>query len=207
VRLIFAMARDNNLPFARFLARVQHTTQTPIAPAVVTGVLAAIILLLNVNLPRIIETVCSVAVVWANLAYLMVSAPLLIMRLRGWPKAQSDDLRGDSGSDQVSHGVFSLGRWGVPVNLVAIVWGVFIVVNMSWPRVEIYGNDPWGQYAAVIATVLLLGSGLFYYLAVQRRRTGILSEHAAPSLLGGGSLDLDVLAKSNGLITQLAPGD
>ena len=207
VRLIFAMARDNNLPFARFLARVQHTTQTPIAPAVVTGVLAAIILLLNVNLPRIIETVCSVALVWANLAYLMVSVPLLIMRLRGWPKTQSDDGTGEIGSDQTPHREFSLGRWGLPVNLVAIVWGVFIVVNMSWPRVEIYGDDPWGQYAAVIATVLLLGLGLFYYLAVQRRRTGILSEHAAPSLLGGGSLDLDVLANSNGLITQLAPGD
>ena len=157
VRLIFAMARDNNLPFARFLSRVQHTTQTPIAPAVVTGVLAAIILLLNVNLPRIIETVCSVAVVWANLAYLMVSVPLLIMRLRGWPKTQSDDVQGETGSDQAPHRVFSLGRWGLPVNLVAIVWGVFIVVNMSWPRVEIYGDDPWGQYAAVIATVLLLG--------------------------------------------------
>jgi hypothetical protein len=34
-----------------------------------------------------------------------------------------------------------------------------------------------------------------------------LSEHAAPSLLGGGPLDLDVLTNSNGLITQLAPGD
>jgi hypothetical protein len=82
-----------------------------------------------------------------------------------------------------------------------------MVVNMSWPRVEIYGADPWGRYAGVLATVLLLGLGLIYYLAVQRRRTGILSEHAAPSLLGGGSLDLDVLANSSALITQLAPGD
>jgi urea carboxylase system permease len=208
VRLIFAMARDNNLPFARFLSRVQHTTQTPIAPAVVTGILAAIILLLNVNLPRIIETVCSVAVVWANLAYLMVSVPLLINRLRGWPSSRSAAPgQPETASNHLPHHVFSLGRWGLPVNLVAVVWGVFIVVNMSWPRVEIYGEDPWGQYAAVIATVLLLGLGLFYYLAVQRRRTGILSEHAAPRLLGGGSLDLDVLANSNGLITQLAPGD
>jgi hypothetical protein len=189
-------------------------------------------------LPRIIETVCSVAVVWANLAYLMVSVPLLIMRLRGWPRplfrkwayregeppgepispasaarqeprppASETGSNSHSASDHTPHREFSLGRWGLPVNLVAIVWGVFIVVNMCWPRVEIYGDDPWGQYAAVIATVLLLGLGLSYYLAVQRRRTGILSEHAAPSLLGGGSLDLDVLANSNGLITQLAPGD
>ena len=207
VRLIFAMARDNNLPFAHFLSRVQHTTRTPIAPAVVTGVLAAIILLLNVNLPRIIETICSVAVVWANLAYLMVSVPLLSMRLRGWPKSHSDHESSQSGIDQAPHREFSLGRWGLPVNLVAIVWGVFIVVNMSWPRAEIYGADPWGRYAAILVTAMLLGLGLLYYLAVQRRRTGILSEHAAPSLMGGGSLDLDVLANSHGLMTQLASGD
>ncbi len=52
VRLIFAMARDNSLPFARILARVQHETRTPIVPAVVTGVAAAMILLVNVNLPQ-----------------------------------------------------------------------------------------------------------------------------------------------------------
>jgi amino acid transporter len=207
VRLIFAMARDNNLPFARSLATVQQTTRTPILPAVVTGVLAAVILLLNVNLPRIIETICSVAVVWANLAYLMVSAPLLIMRMRGWPAFQSGPTQPENTSVERPHRVFSLGRWGAPVNLVAIVWGVFIVVNMSWPRVTIYGTDPWGRYSAVIATAVLLGLGLCYYLTVQRRRTGILSEHAAPSLLGEGSLNLDVLANSNGLVSQLAPGD
>ena len=52
VRLIFAMARDNNLPFARILARVQHETRTPIVPALVTGAAAALILLINMNLPR-----------------------------------------------------------------------------------------------------------------------------------------------------------
>ena len=78
VRLIFAMARDNSLPCARMLARVQHETRTPIIPAVVTGAAAAMILLINVNMPRIMETLCSVAIVWANLAYLMVSFPLLL---------------------------------------------------------------------------------------------------------------------------------
>ena len=38
---------------------------------------------------RIIETLCSVAIVWANLAYLMVSFPLLLMRLRGWPSKEA----------------------------------------------------------------------------------------------------------------------
>jgi urea carboxylase system permease len=207
VRLIFAMARDNNLPFARPLARVQQKTQTPIVPALATGILAALILVLNINLPRIIETVCSVAIVWANLAYLMVTVPLLLIRLRGWPHDPSTASQPVLHSDQTPHPAFSLGRWGLALNIVSVAWGLFIVVNMSWPRVEIYGADPWGRFAAAIATAVLLGLGALYYLAVQRSHTGILAEHAAPVSLGGGALDLDVLANPTGLMTQLAPGD
>ena len=37
IRLTFAMARDNALPFGEKLARVNPKTQTPIIPAVVIG--------------------------------------------------------------------------------------------------------------------------------------------------------------------------
>ena len=77
VRLMFAMARDDNLPFAHALSHVPTRTRTPILPAVVIGVLAATILVVNINLPQVIETLCSVAIVWANLAYLLVTFPLL----------------------------------------------------------------------------------------------------------------------------------
>jgi urea carboxylase system permease len=197
VRLIFAMARDNNLPFARSLARVQHETRTPIVPAVLTGILAAIILLLNTNLPRIIETLCSVALIWANLAYLMVTFPLLLMRLRGWP--------GKLATDGASR--FCLGRWGIAINALAVVWGLALVVNMSWPRAEFYGTDPLGRFAAVLSTGVLLGLGGVYYLVFQRRRTGILPDHAAEAIPRPGPMDLDVLAGPGGLISQLASGE
>jgi urea carboxylase system permease len=177
VRLIFAMARDNCVPFARTLALVPHTTRTPIVPAVVTGAAAAIILLLSVNLPRIIEVLCSVAIIWANLAYLMVSTPLLLMRLRGWPRSLRTEGEPGAGSD--AGRIFSLGRWGPGLNVVSVVWGLFMIANMSWPRPEIYGTDPWGRFAAVLATALLIGLGALYYLAVPRGRTGILADHAA----------------------------
>lgn len=197
VRLIFAMARDNNLPFARALSRVGRETRTPIVPAVLTGVLAAIILLLNINMPRIIETLCSVSLIWANLAYLMVTLPLLVMRLRGWP--------GNLGTEGEPH--FRLGRWGLAINVAAVAWGIMLIVNMSWPRAEIYGTDPWGRFAALISTGVLLGLGAAYYLAFQRKRTGILPDHAAEDMPGTGTIDLDVLAGPGGLIGQFAPGE
>ena len=183
VRLIFAMARDNSLPFARTLARVRHETRTPIAPALATGAVAASILLVSINLPRVIETLCSVALVWANLAYLMVSLSLLFLPAGlPWAESNPDGLsQNPDGLSQNPDGPasptvksaearssFALGRWGLPVNLIAISWGLLVIVNMSWPRAELYGNDPVGRYAAILASLTLLGIGAAYYLTRAR---------------------------------------
>lgn len=167
VRLVFAMARDNNLPGASALARVHATTKTPALPALLIGFAAAAILVVNVNFPQVIEVLASVAVVWANLAYLFVTVPLLGMRLSGWPRTV----------DRASRGLFTLGRWGLPVNVLAVLWGGFVVVNIGWPRAEIYGAGWLRLLAAPLATVGLLGTGLIYEKVLRRRRTGILEEH------------------------------
>lgn len=176
VRLTFAMARDNNLPCSRALAKVQADTRTPILPAVVTGALAVGILLVNVNLPHIVETLCSVAIVWANLAYLLVTLPLLVVRLRGWPDSDPGDL---DATKTTGSGLFSLGRFGLPINLLAVVWGIAVIVNVSWPRPAIYGSHPWGRHAATISTLTLMGVGAAYFWLSRRQRSGILPEHAA----------------------------
>lgn len=193
VRLMFAMARDNSLPFAEALARVTGETRTPIAPAVVTGAFAASILIANVNAPRIIETLCSVALVWANLAYLMVTLPLLAARLGG-----------RTSSPAAPDGRFSLGRFALPVNIAAVVWGVCMIVNMSWPRPEVYGADPIGRYAAVLATAGLLGVGVLYFVSVGRRRAGVRPEHAAEVPVEPG---VDFFNAAPGVMAQLAPGE
>jgi urea carboxylase system permease len=168
VRLIFAMARDNNLPCGRALARVSGASRTPVVPAVVAGVLAVAVLLVNTNSRKLMDAIVAVAILWANLAYLLVTAPLLVRRLRGWPR------KGGCGAG----GTFSLGRWGLAVNALAVVWSVALIANMAWPRPE--AGDPWYEtYGAVIFTAVLLGIGGAYYGLVQRHKTGVLPEHRA----------------------------
>ena len=145
VRLMFAMARDNNLPFAHSLGHVQAWSQAPDrARRVVVGVLAAAILVVNINLPNVIETLCSVAIVWANLAYLLVTMPLLVARLRGRAMPSAAETARPAAASG-GRRCFSLGRWGLPVNAIAVVWGLFVVVNIGWPRAEIYGSGRWGR--------------------------------------------------------------
>lgn len=166
VRLIFAMARDNNLPFSHALARIPESTHVPVLPAVLLGVGAAAILVVNVDFPQVVELMVSVAIVWANLAYLFVTAPMLWNRLRGR-------------SYRAPRGTFSLGRWGLPVNALAVAWGLVVIVNIGWPRAEIYGEAPGRRYVAPVATAAMLAAGALYYGLVQRRKTGVLAEHRA----------------------------
>ena len=175
------------------------------------GVLAAAILVVNVNLPNVIETLCSVAIVWANLAYLLVTLPLLVARLRrGGHRPFADAAAIDdrpTGAGLMRRPYFSLGRWGLPVNAIAVVWGLFVVINIGWPRPEIYGSGAWSRFAAPLATLGLIVSGAIYFLLFQRKRTGILSEHAAEGILECRSIAaIDRRSKAAGSVNS-APGE
>jgi amino acid transporter len=169
VRLIFAMARDNDLPFSTALARVSAASQTPALPALVAGILAVAILVANVDFPNVIRVVTAVAILWANLAYLLVVSPLLLRRLHGWP------VYGERGVV----GIFALGRWGLPVNLMAVASCLLTVVNVGWPRPEVYGSAWYHRYGAVLYTAALMSIGGAYYALVQRHKKGVLDEHRA----------------------------
>ena len=170
VRLIFAMARDNNLPGSARLARMPGSSRTPRLPAVLLGLGALAILAANYNLPQIVEVMASVAIAWANLAYLLVTVPQLIRRLRS------------PGSPRPAEGLFTLGRWGLPINALAVIWGVLMVVNMGWPRPEVYGEAWYRRYAAPLATAAMLGAGSACRGRFGRRGVGgVLEDHRAAS--------------------------
>ncbi|MCP3818806.1 APC family permease [Streptomyces sp. A3M-1-3] len=172
IRLMFAMARDNNLPAGSHLARVSPRFRTPVVPAVVIGVVGVVILVININQPQIFSVITSIAIIMIYLAYLQVTVPLLIQRLRGqW---------------QPREGSFSLGRFGLPVNIIAVLWGAAMSINLAWPRPDVYNaTGPqhwylrWGAFLFI--GVVALG-GFAYYWFVQRKRTGVLDAHRAEVL-------------------------
>lgn len=169
IRLSFAMARDNALPFGEKLAEVNADTQTPILPAVIIGVLAALILVVNIGQPKIFTVLTSIAVIMIYLAYLMVTAPLLWKRMRGdWPPP-----------DLAAGGYFTMGRWGFVVNVVAVVWGAGFALNLAWPRESVYGLPWYNTWGAFVYIALILGAGLLWYALKGRGQIGTLASHAA----------------------------
>jgi urea carboxylase system permease len=169
IRMMFSMARDNRLPLGSRVARVSGKSKTPIVPALVIGGLTVVLLVINIGNQRVFSVLVSVAIILFYLAYLCVTAPMLLARLRGdWPRK--------------NHGpYFSLGRWGLLVNAVAVAYGTVAVVNLAWPREEIYGKDHWYfQYGAFVFVGLLAIVGGAYYFLVQRGKPAEpLPEHRA----------------------------
>jgi urea carboxylase system permease len=167
-RVMFSMARDGRLPFAQQLSTVSTRTQTPLLPGMVVCALAIGVLLLNLGKPGVFGAVTSVAVVIVYLAYLLVTVPLLYQRLRGHPEYTNPDKR-----------YFNLGKWGTLVNIIAVVFGLALLVNVAWPRAELY--DPAGvanpenatwylQYFAIlfVTGVTIIGAIAFPFVRKQK---------------------------------------
>ncbi|MFE3826154.1 APC family permease [Streptomyces sp. NPDC059092] len=167
IRLAFAMARDNGLPASSWIARVSPRFGTPVVPAVFIGIVAIIILVININQPQIFSVITSIAIIMIYVAYLMVTVPMLIRRLRGtW---------------QASEGHFSLGRLGLPVNVLAVLWGTAMSLNLAWPRPEVYnatGPHHWYlQWGAFLFVGIVAIGGFATYWFFLRKHTGVLEAH------------------------------
>src|SRR6184192_3151834 len=112
IRLCFGMARDDTLPASKALRRVNPELHTPVWSCIVVGILAGIPFIQFAG----VAIIAIAATVMIYLSYLIGNLALFRARVRGWPKAKAP---------------FSLGRWGLPINVLAIAWGGGMLVNMA----------------------------------------------------------------------------
>src|SRR5919108_2922515 len=117
IRLCFGMSRDDRLPGSKLLAKVQPRLHTPIFSCIAIGLVTGIAFIQYAGV--FILAIGATAMIY--LSYLIGNLALLRARYRGWPKAKAP---------------FSLGRWGIPINLLALAWGGGMLINFAWPRIQ-----------------------------------------------------------------------
>jgi amino acid transporter len=163
-RMMYSMSREGAFPFAKALGKVSPRTGTPILTSIVVGVGSSIALLVNINSTTIFTALSSICIAMLYIAYLGVTLPLLVVRIR-----HRNTDRFPAGVDEDGKPLFSMGRFGLAVNVVAVIYQVIMVVNLMWPRTEIYDLSPNGnwalQYSALllVAAVVAIGAGYFGY--------------------------------------------
>ena len=148
-RLLFAYARDRMIFGSDALSRLSPRRHIPATALVVTGVIPASFALCGLWLQDAINTIISFAAVGIYIAFQMLVLGALIARARGWRPG----------------GAFTLGAWGVPVNVLALAYGIIAITNMVWPRNP---QDPWfSNYAMIITTAGVFAAGLVYMVVAR----------------------------------------
>jgi urea carboxylase system permease len=159
IRLCFGMARDNRLPASAALAKVHPKLHTPIFSCIVVGILAAIPLFRYAGAGII--AIAATGMIY--LAYFLGNFAVLLARFKGWPREKTP---------------FALGKWGIPVNVLALLWGGSMLVNFAWPRAA--SNPTPNQTLGALSTgigelnkvpilytvlgVILIIGALYYFL-------------------------------------------
>ncbi len=115
IRLCFGMARDNQLPVSRPLAKVSPSLHTPVGTCIVVALLAAVPFLQYTGAGII--AIAATAMIYFS--YFLGNTAILLARLRGWPKTAAP---------------FRLGRWGLLVNVLGLLYGGAMLINFAWPR-------------------------------------------------------------------------
>jgi amino acid transporter len=154
-RAIYSVARDDVLPGARVL-RIVDRRGTPIGAAVATAVVAGLGLLLGLH-SAAVGSLITFGTAAVYVAFLLVALAALIARVRGtWKPA----------------GRVQLGRLGLVVNVLAVLWLTFETINIAWPRSSLAppGAPAYQVWAAPIVLALIATVGLTYLAIAKPHR-------------------------------------
>ncbi|TMC64684.1 MAG: amino acid permease [Chloroflexi bacterium] len=123
-RMMFSMSRDRHLPLGAIWGHVNKTFRTPANAAVGVGVLAAIPILLVGPIGGITLSIAATGLIY--LSYFLCNLGVAFARARGWPRTRA---------------WFNLGRWGMPINILALLWGGIMIVNIGlWASPQLFGD-------------------------------------------------------------------
>jgi urea carboxylase system permease len=187
-RMMFSMSRDRHLPGGALWGKVNPTFKTPANAAIATGVLAALPILFLSPLGGFYMSIAATGLIY--LSYFLCNLGVLMARRRGWPHKRA---------------WFNLGRWGMPVNILALVWGGAMLINFAlWQDEGLFGvfggegrgfTNPgfglfftpfgksieglpnWPMFEVIVATIVLFGA-LYYVVSVRGRAADIEADVA-----------------------------
>jgi len=141
-RQSFAFARDGALPFSSWIYCINGRTGTPVNAAWFCNGIAFLLGILAFAGPVAINSVFTLLVGSQNIAYCIPIASRFIFH------------------NDFKPGPFTLGRFGLPVAVVAVAWMIFMTIVFLFP------TTPQVTKATMNYTVVVLGGWLFIALVL-----------------------------------------
>lgn len=187
-RMMFSMSRDHHLPFGSVWGKVSPTFKTPANAAIAVGLLATVPILVTGPFGGFVLSIAATGLIY--LSYFLCNIGVLQARRQGWPHKPA---------------WFNLGRWGMTVNVLALIYGGVMIVNIAlWNSTSLFGDfggegraywnpminsflqwfgkpldwlPAWPLFETIVGTLLVAGA-VYYVTAVRGRAPDIEADAA-----------------------------
>lgn len=152
-RLIWAYSRDKALPGHSSLSKLSVEQKQPVNALILATSIGAIMMIASQVTPNFYALMINFTTGGFYLAFLFPLVGLAIVRLK----------------KQWTPGPFNYGKFGSLISSVAVVWAVFMFLNISWPRPVF--EERYLDWSVAIAALGLLVIGLVINATVRGRIT------------------------------------
>ena len=151
-RQMWAFARDNGMPFSKWLARISPSMQVPLNAIWVTMGINIVLCLINLGSTLAFNIIIGISVVGTTMTYILSIGCLLSARMRG---------------DELPAARWGLGRLGAPINLFAVLFASLMLVFSFFP--VSLPVDPSSMNWTIVVVGVVLGFAFVLYLVQGRR--------------------------------------
>lgn len=160
--MAWAFARERGLPGSRILSKVQPRTNLPIYTIGLSTVISLLLALINIGSTTAFNALTSLVIAAYFSTFVVAAGVLLQKRLTTAP-------------EDMNYGPFHLGRFGVPIIVLAIAYSMIGIFFSFWPPEPSPNAESMNWSIAVFGGTLVL-SMVFWLVHGRKVYEGPLEE-------------------------------
>ena len=147
-RMAWAFARENGLPGSRLLAQVEPRTALPLWCIGLSAVISLLLALINIGSATAFSALTSLVIASFYSTYLISCSVLLYKRMT-------------TPASKMRYGPFSMGRYGVPVTILAIIYSIIGIFFSFWPPTKEVTAETMNWSVVVFGGAILFSLGFW----------------------------------------------
>ncbi|KAE8395299.1 amino acid transporter [Aspergillus alliaceus] len=147
-RQTFSFARDKGLPFSNWMAKVDKKRKLPVNSVIITCVISSLLALINIGSETAFNAIISL-----NVAALMYSYSISMSCLI-WRKLYHPET--------LPQGRWSLGRYGIIMNIIGWFYVLFALFWSFWPQTTPTNPETFNWSVLIFCGVLILSLAMYF---------------------------------------------
>ena len=151
-RQIWSFARDGGLPGHTWLCKISPGWNIPLPAVAVSLTVSALLSLINIGSSVALNAITSLGAIAVLISYYLTISCFIYRRLNG---------------GELPYHRWSLGKWGLPINIGALVFLTPLIFFLTWPLTTPVTAETMNWSSVMLIGVLMIAA--FYYVVKGRK--------------------------------------